>query len=92
MNVCAGPYYMAAGPYRPYGNAPFGFSPPIFAAPPSGFHFVPHMQGPMMPPMVHHNPPMVPLVPHAPFMDGYMVPAPSPWSPVPRMEMWAPKV
>lgn len=80
---------MAPGPYPPYTNGPFGYSPPMFAAPLNGFHFVPQLQGPMMPPMVHPNPPLVPITPHGPFMDGYMVPAPCPWSAPPRMESWA---
>ncbi|BDA47564.1 probable polyadenylate-binding protein 5 at N-terminal half [Coccomyxa sp. Obi] len=86
-----GPYYMAPGPYPPYTNGHFGYSPPMYAAPLSGFHFVPQLQGPMMPPMVHPNPPLVPVTPHGPFMDGYMVPAPSLWSapPPPRMDSWA---
>ncbi len=84
---------MAPGPYPPYASGPFGgFAPPIYAAPPSGFHFVPQLQGPVMAPMVPHAGPLVPISPHAPLLDGFMVPAPSCWTVPPRMEMWAPKV
>lgn len=93
LPATAGHFYMAPDPYPPYASGPFGgFAPPIYAAPPSGFHFVPQLQGPVMAPMVPHAAPLVPISPHAPLMDGFMVPAPTCWSAPPRMEIWAPKV